>query len=64
MIQPNLARSSVIEDAQTPFESFRDKNMRDELKRALEVLDDAKRKIIFDAIRVGRRQTENPRGSW
>jgi RNA polymerase primary sigma factor len=35
------------EDAQTPFESFRDKNMRDELSELLEVLDDRERKIIL-----------------
>jgi RNA polymerase primary sigma factor len=35
------------EDAQTPFELFRDKNMRDELGELLEVLDDRERKIIF-----------------
>ena len=52
------------EDAQTPFELFRDKNMRDELSELLEVLDDRERKIILNAIRVGRRQTENSRRSW
>src|SRR6202011_4443079 len=36
------------EDAQTPFELFRDKNMRDELSELLEVLDDRERKIIFE----------------
>ena len=35
------------EDVQTPFESFRDKNMRDELSELLAVLDDRERKIIF-----------------
>ena len=35
------------EDAQTPFELFRDKNMRDELSELLEVLDDREREIIF-----------------
>ena len=35
------------EDAQTPFELFRDKSMRDELSELLEVLDDRERKIIF-----------------
>src|SRR5580700_1952415 len=35
------------EDARTPFELFRDKNMRDELSELLEVLDDRERKIIF-----------------
>ena len=36
------------EDAQTPFELFRDKNMRDELSELLKVLDDRERKIIFE----------------
>jgi RNA polymerase primary sigma factor len=35
------------EDAQTPFELFRDKNMRDELSELLEVLDDRERTIIL-----------------
>src|SRR6266481_1406854 len=35
------------EDAQTPFEVFRDKNMRDELRELLEVVDDRERKIIL-----------------
>jgi RNA polymerase primary sigma factor len=35
------------EDAQTPFELLRDKNMRDELSELLEVLDDREREIIF-----------------
>ena len=35
------------DDAQTPFELFRDKNMRDELSELLEVLDERERKIIF-----------------
>src|ERR1700738_2339836 len=35
------------EEAQTPFELFRDKNMRDELSELLEVLDDREQKIIF-----------------
>jgi RNA polymerase primary sigma factor len=35
------------EDAQTPFELFRDKNMRDELSKLLEVLDDRERTIIL-----------------
>ena len=34
-------------DAQTPFELFRDKNMRHELSELLEVLDDRERRIIF-----------------
>jgi len=34
-------------DAQTPFELFRDKNMRDELGELLEVLDDREREILF-----------------
>jgi RNA polymerase primary sigma factor len=36
------------EDARTPFELFRDKNMRDELSELLEVLDDRERKIILE----------------
>jgi RNA polymerase primary sigma factor len=36
------------EDGLTPFELFRDKNMRDELSELLEVLDDRERKIIFE----------------
>ena len=35
------------EDAQTPFELFRDKNLRDAVSELLEVLDDRERKIIF-----------------
>jgi len=35
------------EDAQTPFELLRDKNLRDEVIDLLEVLDDRERKIIF-----------------
>ena len=35
------------EDAQTPFELFRDKNLRDEVSELLEVLDDRERRIIF-----------------
>jgi RNA polymerase primary sigma factor len=35
------------EDAQTPLELFREKNMRDELRELLDVLDDRERKIIF-----------------
>ena len=35
------------EDAQTPFELFRDKNMRDEVDGLLEVLDEREKKIIF-----------------
>ena len=36
------------DDAQTPFELFRDKNMRDELSELLEVLNHRERKIIFE----------------
>ena len=36
------------EDARTPFQLFREKNMRDELSELLEVLDDRERKIIFE----------------
>src|SRR5260221_12971675 len=35
------------EDAQTPFELLRDKNLRDEVSDLLEVLDDRARKIIL-----------------
>jgi len=35
------------EDAQTPFELLRDKNLRDQVGQLLEVLDDRERKIIF-----------------
>jgi RNA polymerase primary sigma factor len=35
------------EDAQTPFELLRDKNLRDEVSELLEVLDDRERRIIF-----------------
>ena len=35
------------EDAQTPFELLRDKNLRDEVSELLNVLDDRERKIIF-----------------
>src|ERR1700724_1627981 len=35
------------EDAQTPFELLRDKNLRNEVGGLLEVLDDRERKIIF-----------------
>jgi RNA polymerase primary sigma factor len=35
------------EDAQRPFELFRDKNMRDEVSELLEVLDDREREIIY-----------------
>src|SRR5712672_3723040 len=45
----STAFSEIVgdEEAQTPFELFRDKNMRDELSELLEVLDDRERKIIF-----------------
>jgi RNA polymerase primary sigma factor len=36
------------EDARTPFELFREKNMRDELSELLEGLGDRERKIIFE----------------
>ena len=35
------------EDAQTPFAVLRGKNLRDEVSKLLEVLDDRERKIIF-----------------
>jgi RNA polymerase primary sigma factor len=37
----------VDQDAQTPFELLRDKDLRDEVSDLLEVLDDRERKIIF-----------------
>src|SRR5215510_2162655 len=40
------------EDALTPFELFRDKNMRDELSELLDVLDDREREIIFKRFRL------------
>jgi hypothetical protein len=45
IIQPNLARSSVMK---MRGELFSDKNMRDELSELLEVLGDRERKIIFE----------------
>src|ERR1700722_9024439 len=36
------------EEAQTPFELLRDKNLRDEVSELLDVLDDRERKIIFE----------------
>jgi RNA polymerase primary sigma factor len=41
------------EDARTPFELFRDKNMRDELGELLGMLDDRERKIIFERFGLG-----------
>jgi DNA-directed RNA polymerase sigma subunit (sigma70/sigma32) len=41
------------EDARTPFELFREKNMRDELSELLDVLDDRERKIIFERYELG-----------
>jgi RNA polymerase primary sigma factor len=35
------------EDAQTPFELLRDKNLRDQVGELLDVLDDREREIIF-----------------
>ena len=62
MIQPQFGEIVGDEEAQTPFELFRDKNMRDEVSELLEVLDDREGKIIYlPAIRVGRRKTENSR---
>src|SRR6202008_2055554 len=47
------------EDAQTPFELFRDRNMRDELSELLEGLDDRERKFIFKRFGLdgGKRKT-------
>ena len=53
------------EDAQTPFELFRDKNMRDELSELSEVLDDGKPKTLeevgkkFGVTRERIRQLQN-----
>jgi RNA polymerase primary sigma factor len=52
------------EDAQTPFELFRDKNMRDELSELLQVLDDREREIIFKRFGLDGGKPENPRRSW
>jgi RNA polymerase primary sigma factor len=41
------------EDARTPFELFRDKNLRAELGELLGVLDDRERKIIFERFGLG-----------
>jgi len=41
------------EDARTPFELFRDKNMRDELSELLGALDARERKIIFERFGLG-----------
>ena len=41
------------EDAQTPFELLRDKNLRGEVSNLLEVLDDRERKIIFQRFGLG-----------
>src|SRR6202162_5144372 len=47
------------EDAQTPFELLRDKNLRDEVRELLEVLDDRERKIILQRFGLdgGKQQT-------
>src|SRR5260370_37908314 len=47
------------EDAQTPFELLRDKNLRDEVSDLLEVLDYRERKIIFQRFGLdgGKRKT-------
>ena len=41
------------EDAQTPFELLRDKNLRDEVSDLFEVLDDRERTIIFQRFGLG-----------
>jgi RNA polymerase primary sigma factor len=41
------------DDAQTPFELLRDKNLRDQLSDLLKVLDDRERKIIFQRFGLG-----------
>ena len=51
------------EEAQTPFELLRDKNLRNEVGGLLDVLDDREKKIIFSAFRPGRRKAQDARGS-
>ncbi len=51
------------EEAQTPFELLRDKNLRNEVGGLLDVLDDREKKIIFSALRPRRRQAQDARGS-
>src|ERR1700732_3336435 len=52
------------EEAQTPFELFRDKNMRDEVSELLEALDDRERKIIFQRFGLdGGKPKTRPRAS-
>ena len=53
MIQPKFGEIVGDEEAQTPFELFSDKNMRDELSELLAVLDDRERKIIFERFGLG-----------
>ena len=44
---PEFGESIGDEQAQTPFEFLRDKNLRDEVDGLLDVLDDREKKIIF-----------------
>src|SRR5215470_6757672 len=48
MISTEFGEIVGDKDAHTPFELFRDKNMRDELSELLKVLDDREHQIIFD----------------
>ena len=48
-----LAAKVGDEEAQTPFELLRDKNLRDQVCELLEVLDDRERKIIFQRFGLG-----------
>ena len=52
------------EDAQTPFEVFRDENMRDELSELLEVLDDRERTIISRRFGLDDGKPKTLRRSW
>src|ERR1700736_4410261 len=47
MIQPNLARSSVMNMRRHRLSCSETRTLRDELSELLEVLDDRERKIIF-----------------
>ena len=51
------------EEAQTPFELLRDKNLRNEVGGLLDVLDDRETQDHLLALRARRRQAEDARGS-
>ena len=51
------------EEAQTPFELLRDKNLRNEVGGLLDVLDDREKEDHLPAFRSGRREAQNARGS-